>query len=94
VEAKYQYFPAPNYRSYYNEYRSRNLLKCSIEELIQDKKNALAQLNEEKRKLETSANVNQKNFSEANGLIRQEEQKINSIRKKKMDKETKKAASY
>lgn len=90
VEGKYQYFPAPNYRSYHNEYRSRNLLKCSIEELIQVKKNALAQLNEEKRKLETSANVNQKNFSEANGLIRQEEQKINSIRKKKMDKETKK----
>ena len=41
----------------------------------------MAQLNEEKRKLETSANVNQKTFSEANGLIRQEEHKINSIRK-------------
>lgn len=87
VESKYQYFPAPRYRSYYQEYRPRNLLKCSIEELIQEKKNVLIQLKEEKKQLESSARANQKKFSEVNRSISQEEQKINSIRKKKVEKQ-------
>lgn len=34
VDNKYQYYPAPNYRSYYMEVRSKGILKASLEEYI------------------------------------------------------------
>merc|ERR1719383_842801 len=47
VGGKHQYFPAPNYKSYYKEYRVRNILQSSIVELIEGKNAEVEALKEE-----------------------------------------------
>jgi len=42
VANSYQYYPAPNYRSYFKEDRSRGLLKANIDEMIAQMENQIA----------------------------------------------------
>jgi len=81
VASKYQYFPAPNYCSYFKEYRSRNLLKSSIEDLMAGFEQ---QIKEQELEL-TAAQEERKKFEEALkvglGLVKAEEKKIAHIRK-------------
>ena len=98
VEAKHQYFPAPRYRSYYKEYRSRNLLKSSIEELIAEMKDQLVVEQEEAdRHRQQQAGLLEK-VKSSNQLVEAEERKIRSIRgkltEKNMLRETLSAEEY
>ena len=89
VNAKHQYIPAPNYKSYYKEYRNQHLLKSSIEEVIALKK---AQIVEEEREIalvQTEMIAQQTRVKEAMKLIEAEDRKIKAIRQKILQKNTK-----
>ena len=86
VEAKYQYYPAPNYKSYYKGYRSQNMLMASFDDLIAGMKKEV--VNYEKEAVVAQEKyldlVNQANSSLK--LLDTEEKKIVAIRKKLTEK--------
>eukprot|EP00088_Acartia_fossae_P015810 TRINITY_DN1875_c0_g1_i1.p1 TRINITY_DN1875_c0_g1~~TRINITY_DN1875_c0_g1_i1.p1 ORF type:complete len:1073 (-),score=346.26 TRINITY_DN1875_c0_g1_i1:598-3816(-) len=87
VGGSYQYFPAPKYKSFYKEYRPYNMLKTSIEELIQEKKIIANNLNNQMADFEAQLRQNQTEYRKACELITAEERKIQTIRRKKDQKE-------
>eukprot|EP00092_Neocalanus_flemingeri_P032878 GFUD01035757.1.p1 GENE.GFUD01035757.1~~GFUD01035757.1.p1 ORF type:complete len:1072 (-),score=401.60 GFUD01035757.1:161-3376(-) len=82
VANSYQYYPAPNYRSYYKEDRSRGLLKANIEELVEQYKQQLAQ--EELQEREVEKLIKQANEERMNHMkqIDAEERKLKLVRDK------------
>ena len=88
VGGKHQYFPAPNYKSYYKEYRTRNLLRSSIEELIAQSREQI-QLEERQMADCHSRLVKENARLKTNGkMIEDEERKISMIRSKITEKNT------
>ena len=76
----YQYFPAPNYRSYYRQDRTQGVLRASVAELIGAKKQQLAEEEQEAAAGEArvrEAQAERKRFAE---LVRVEETKVAKIR--------------
>ena len=76
----YQYFPAPNYRSYYRQDRTQGVLRASVEELIGAKKQQLVGEEQEAAAGEArvrEAQAERKRFSD---MVRVEEVKVAKIR--------------
>ena len=86
VEAKYQYYPAPNYKSYYKGYRSQNMLMASFDDLIAGIKKEVVNYEKEAAAAQEKYLdlVNQANSSLK--LSDTEEKKIVAIRKKLTEK--------
>jgi len=66
VAGSYQYYPAPNYRSYYKEDRSRGLLKANMEELVEQMEQQLAK--EEMQEREVEKAIKQANDEKLNHM--------------------------
>jgi len=82
VANSYQYFPAPNYRSYYKEDRSRGLLQANMEELVAQMEQQLAEDEQQEREVEKS--IKQANEEKMNHMKQMdaEERKLKLIRDK------------
>jgi len=89
VESKYQYFPAPNYRSYHKDYnRSRNLLKASIEELVAGLNEQIKGKEAEIKTAEEEQKAEQARVHSGDQLVKVEGVKIQQIRAKITSKNT------
>ena len=77
-----QYYPAPKYRSYYKEDRSRGLLKANVEELVEQMKQQLALEEQQEREVEKSNKQANEEKMKHDKLIDAEETKLRHIRDK------------
>jgi len=80
VANSYQYYPAPNYRSYFKEDRSRGLLKANVEELIAQMEQQLAEEEQNERNKEMAIKEKQEERMKHEKLIDAEETKLRKIR--------------
>ena len=89
VESKYQYFPAPSYRSYHKDYnRSRNLLKASIEELVAGLNEQIKGKEAEMKAAENEQKAEEAKVRGSDQLVKAEAVKIKQIRAKITSKNT------
>ena len=82
VANSYQYYPAPNYRSYYKEDKSRGLLKANMEELVEQMKKQLAVEEQQEREVERSIRAANEERMNHMKQIDAEESKLKQIRDK------------
>jgi len=88
VGGKHLYFPAPNYKSYYKEYRVRNILQSSIVELIVEKNAEIDALKEELAQMKVHLHGEHEKVREAAELLQSEENKIKMVRDRITKKNT------
>merc|ERR1712168_393041 len=88
VGAKHQYFPAPHYRSYFKEYKSRNLLRASIEDYIAQLQDQVVEQENEMREFRAHLQTENARVKDTLKLISEEERKIQTVRQSMMRKNT------
>jgi len=82
VANSYQYYPAPNYRSYYKEDKSRGLLKANVEELVEQMEQQLAVEEQQEREVEKSIKAATEEKMNHMKQMDAEETKLKQIRDK------------
>merc|ERR1712142_347877 len=80
VANSYQYYPAPNYRSYYKEDRSKGLLKANVDELVAQMENQLAVDEQKEREVEKAIKEANNEKNKHDKQIEVEETKLRKIR--------------
>ena len=76
----YQYYPAPNYRSYFKQDLTRGLLRASMEELVARTQQSLELEEERLRGAEVVVREHQERRRGWEGQVREEDQKLKKIR--------------
>jgi len=84
----HQYYPAPNYRAYYREDRSRGVLKADMAELIRQAEQQLREEDKKVAEVEMAIRDTQDEKSSNNRLIDAEESKVRKINEKLCDLNT------
>jgi len=80
VANSYQYYPAPNYRSYFKEDRSRGLLKANVEELVAQMEHQLVEEEKKERNVEKAIKEKHEEKIRHEKQIDAEETKLRRIR--------------
>jgi len=90
VGVKYKYFPAPNYRSIYKSYSSRNRLRASIDEMIGQLKQQISEKQQTVSSCKEKFQNEKVKITESQNLRTREEKKIASIKKEVFKKKLQK----
>jgi len=80
VANSYQYYPAPNYRSYFKEDKSRGLLKANVEELVAQMEQQLVEEEQKERNVEKAIKEKHEDKMRHEKQIDAEETKLRKIR--------------
>ena len=80
VVPNYQYYPAPNYRSYYKQDKTRGVLKASVEELLNQLEEQVRNDEEVMVNYEAKVREIKEEKKRFDGLIREDDIKVRRIR--------------